>query len=281
MSETSTIRADSPKPAEGVHINLPKLLPSLLIPARPKAKEPVQHIPTYAAQLPRLQQHRWHPGTGLSNLILAPSDPIIKFYHNPSYLVPRAIILDRVLDKELAAWFWLTLPNAALPSLSNMFPADQLLTRHDGTTADRDHAKDALHAVCIQMLEGFETPTTYRSKKVDPSYYCGISFTLLHYENRLFQFPSQTNKGTGQQVGRLSSWDLHQDHVMAGIQSLSGEPISRRLSWQKACDLASILTGSGPLFKKEVTAYGQPMPTYTTVGTAMTGSSTAFVSLVI
>jgi hypothetical protein len=290
MSETSAILTDSPEyeqPAEGVHTNLSKLLPSLLIPARPEAKEPAQHIPTYTAQLPQLHQHRWRPGTGLSDLILAPSDPIITFYHNPSHLVPRATILDHVLDKELAAWVLLTLPNVALPSLSNMFPADQLLTlltnftRHNGTTADRDHAKDVLHAVCIRMLEKFETPTTYRSKKVHPSYYCGISFTLLHYENRLFQFPSQTYEGAGQQVGRLSSWDFHQDHVMAGIQSLGGEPISRRFSWQQACGLASMLTGYGPLFKKVVTAYGQPPLIYTAVGTEMTGSSTGFVSLVI
>jgi len=288
MSETPTIRADSlehEKPAEGVHPNLSMHLPSLSIPARPE-NEPAQHIPTYEAQLPRLQP-RWHAGTGLSRLILAPSDPIITFYHNPSHLVIRAVILDRVLDKELAAWFWLTFPNAALPSLSNMFPADRLLTlltnftRHGGTTPNRDHAMDALHAVCIQMLDEFETPTTYRSEEVDPRYYCGISFALLYHERRLIQFPSQTNKGAGQQIGRLSSWSFHQDHIMAGIQSLGGESISRRLSWQQAYNLASLLTGSGPLFKKEFTAYGQPRPTYTTVGTEMRESSTTFVSVVM
>jgi hypothetical protein len=290
MSETSTICADSPepeKPAEGVHNNPSKLLPSLSIPARSKASEPAQLAPAYAAQLPRLQQHRWRPGTGLSGLTLASSDPIITFYHNPSYLVTRAIIQDRVLDKELAAWYWVTFPNAALPSLGNMFPADQLLTLltqftcHNGTTADRDHAKDTLHVVCVRMLEEFDSPTSYRSEEVNLRYYCGISFTLLHHENRLLQFLSQTNKGAVQQVGRLSSWDFHQDHVVVNIRSLGGESINRHFTWQQACVLASMSTGSGPHFKKEVTAYGQPRPTYTAARTEMTESSTAFVGLVI
>jgi hypothetical protein len=280
MSKTPTIRGESPE-----YTNPPNLLPSLLIPAGNRASEPAQHMTTYAAQLPRLQQHRWHPGTGLSDLILAPSDSTIAFYYNPSYLVPRAMIQDSVLDKELAAWFWLSFPNAALPSLRNMFPVDRLLTlltnftRHDGTTDTQDHAKDALHAVCIKLLEKFETPATCRSEKVDPSYYCGISFAILHYENRLFNFPP-TNRGDKEQIGRLSSWKFHQDHVIVGIRSLCGERITRRLTWQQACNLASILTCPRPLLKNDITSYGQPPPAYTSVP-EMRGSSIAFVSLVI
>jgi hypothetical protein len=102
------------------------------------------------------------------------------------------MILDDVLDKELVVWVWFIIPDAAFPSLVNMFPADQLFTlfinftRHDGTTDNRDYAKDALYVVCIRMLEKFEIPITYRSEKMDLSYYCGISFILFYYENRLF-----------------------------------------------------------------------------------------------
>jgi hypothetical protein len=276
MSDTSAIRAESPKPeksAEGVRTNRQNLLPPLLIPMREEAKKPAQQISTYENLLLQLRRYEWQEGTGFSDLSVASSQRLITFFNKPSVMVPRAIISDEKLDRELAAWFWLTFPNTVAPSTLNMFAADQLLTlltnfaRDKGSTANRSRAMGALQAVCIRTLEEFQTPTSYRHHNVHPRHYYAIYFTLHHHRNQL-----AIHSFDGQ-IGPLSSWDLNEHYVAFSIQPLSGEPITWQFGWQEALDPASNPISFPPLSRREVLRYGPAVRPCTTAEAEPAGTS--------
>jgi hypothetical protein len=273
MSETSTVRADSPvcrQSPEGDDFNLREPLPSQL-------------IETYTAQLSRLQQRLSQNDKNLGDSNVVSSDQIIMFDDHPSYLVPRAKIADPELDRKLAAWYWSTFAGATSPSVGRTFLAHQLLTlitnftRDAGNDTKADIAKTLLQARCIEALEEFTTPTTYRSQQIESRHYYGMRLTLHHHRNHLVQ--DARGGRIGRVLGRLSSWVPHQDEVTLYIQSLCGGSSSLHLSWQDACGPASKAISFPPLLNREVNASRPPRLNYTTMETKMTGGSAAIVRL--
>jgi hypothetical protein len=282
MSETSTIRADSPvcQQSEDDDVNLRK---PLLIDVEYEVETPNQYLPTYAAQLSQLQRRLSQNDRNLGDSAVVSSSQIIIFDDHPSYLVPRAKIADPELDRKLAAWHWSTSPDAASPSVGHIFLAHQLLTlvtnftRDAGNDTKTDIAKTLLQARCIEALEEFTTPTTYRSRQVESRHYYGICLALHQHRNHLVR--DARGGSIGRVLGRLSSWVPHQDMVTLYIQSLCGGSSSLHLSWQDACGPDSKAISFPPLLNREARASQSPLPNCTTMKTKVTGGSAAIVRL--
>jgi hypothetical protein len=174
-------------------------------------------------------------------------------------VVPCATLADSELGRKLAAWHSRTFPNTVAPSVGNVFGADSLLTlltnftRHVGNTPNTDHAQALLQATCIQTLEEFTTPTTYRFRQTEPRHYYGLRLALHYHRNHLVQDARGGSKG--RVLGRLSSWIPDQDDVTLCIQPLCGDAFLVKLSWQEASKAITF----PPLLKKEVTAYEPPL----------------------
>lgn len=260
-SDTSTICAGSPvreKSQEGGDSNQPKPYPSQLIDKKSEAKVPAGSavdLLAYEQQLSQLLQQHWQNSTVLGYPTRALPGKIIILHNHPTFVVPGATLADSELGRNLAAWHRRT-PSAA-PSVANVFGADSLLTlltnftRHVGRTPNTDHAQALLQAVCIQTLEEFTTPTTYRFRQIEPRHYYGLRLALHYHGNHLMQDARGGSKG--RVLGRLSSWIPDQHDVTLCIQPLCGDAFPMKLSWQEASEAFP------PLLKKEVTAYEPPL----------------------
>lgn len=273
MSERSTVRSqssDRDHPLEGDDTTPRKSWPAG---ARYGSVAPAQHSPGYAVHFSQLLQHHEPEGPQLGDVPLPRPDHIITFHNHPSHLVPLAT-LNSELEVDFAAWYWRKHPLARVPGASNVFSTDRLLTllthftRQYGSSPYRDHAMALSQLVCMRTLEGFETPTNYRSLQVHPRFYYELRLVLHHHRNHLAELLPQG------EIGRLSSWAARQDDVTLEIQLASGGSFKQRLSWHDACDPASMLISLPPLFLREATAPSPPLPIYAITEKKMVGNST-------
>lgn len=276
MSERSTVRpqpSDRDQPFEGDDINLRKPWPAQLTSAKYGSITPAQHSSGYAVHSSQLLQHHEPEGPQLGYVPLPHPDHIITFYNQPSYLVPLAT-LNSELEVDLAAWYWRKCPLARALGAGNVFSADRLLTllthftRQDGSSPYRDHAMALLQLVCMRTLEGFETPTKYRSLQVHPRFYYELRLVLHHHRNHLAELLPQG------EIGRFASWAAHQDDVTLKIQLAGGGSFKQRLSWHDACDPASTLISLPPLFRREAAISSPPLLAYAITEKKMAGIST-------
>jgi hypothetical protein len=282
MSDTSTIRADSTvcgQSQEACDSNQPKFFPSQFIDESSEAK--ILDLSTYEMLLSELLQKHWQKSTALGYPTQALPDKIIIIHNHPALVVPYAILADSELGRELATWYRSTFPNTDAPSVGSVFVADSLLTlltnftRQVGSTRNADHAQALLQAACIQTLEEFTTPTTYRFRYIEERHFYRLRLTLHHHRNHLVQ---DARDDKGRVLGRLSSWIPGQDDVTLRIQPLCGNEFSVKLSWREACDPASKVFAFPPLLNKEVSASYKPLQLNSTAAkNKMAGSHTTLV----
>ena len=144
-----------------------------------------QHSSACAAQLPRLRPHSPPQGTGPRYQPVPTPGYAIRFHIDAYYPIPL-VSITRKLELDIQAWYWWKARRTMKADVEDLFRIDHLLVmlkgfkRDQGCSNNFEHDTFLLHNLCRQVLDDFQTPGIFRSRRYDERIYYRLRLAL-HY----------------------------------------------------------------------------------------------------